>query len=143
MIKRFEDLVIWQMAREIVSDIYRVLEKNRDFDFKSQIQRAAISVMNNIAEGFDRNKHKEQDDNNQFVYFLNVALGSCGEVKSMLYVADDLKYIETETIKTIQDKCYGLSQKILAFIKYLQEKQKTKNNVQSANNVREAHPTTK
>jgi len=111
----FEDLVIWQDARIIVYDIYSVLKSNRDFDFKSQIQRAAISIMNNIAEGFERNKNAI--DNKQFINFLNFAFGSCGEVRSMLYAAEDLKYIDSAMAKELRNKCYSLSCKIIAFIK--------------------------
>jgi four helix bundle protein len=85
MIQRFEDLNVWQLARELVGDIYKLFEKNRDFDFKSQIQRAAVSIMNNIAEGFERGQIAK--DNKQFINFLNFSYGSCGEVKSMMYIA--------------------------------------------------------
>jgi four helix bundle protein len=56
MIQRFEDLHIWQLAREMVVEVYKIFESNRDYDFKNQIQRASISVMNNIAEGFEKDK---------------------------------------------------------------------------------------
>lgn len=108
----------------LVIDVYRLFEKNRDFDFKSQIQRASISIMNNIAEGFEKGQISK--DNKQFINFLNISYGSCGEVKSMLYVAEDLKYVDEIIAKQLRDKCYSLSQKILAFIKYLQKNDKPK-----------------
>ena len=92
-INNFEDLRIWQLARELVRDIYALLATNKDFGFNSQIQRAAVSIMNNIAEGFDRSKYSK--DNKQMLNFLNISYGSCGEVKSMLYTAEDLGYINS------------------------------------------------
>ena len=113
----FEELYIWKEARLIVKDIYVLLWDNRDFDFKSQIQRAAISIMNNIAEGFERNKNME--DSKQFKTFLNYAFGSCGEVRSMLYVAEDNNYIEPQMAEKLRQNCYSLSCKITAFMKTL------------------------
>jgi len=82
---KFEELTIWQDARMIVNVIYKETSALRDFNFTNQIQRAAISIMNNIAEGFDRNNQRE------FKYFLRIAKASAAEVKSMCYVAEDLK----------------------------------------------------
>ena len=124
MIQRYVDLIVWQLSRMLVIDVYKLFEKNRDFDFKSQIQRASISIMNNIAEGFEKGQISK--DNKQFINFLNISYGSCGEVKSMLYVAEDLKYVDEIIAKQLRDKCYSLSQKILAFIKYLQKNDKPK-----------------
>jgi four helix bundle protein len=84
--ENFEDLKIWQDARVLCNGIYDSAEKIRDFDFKSQIQRAAVSVMNNISEGFERRTKKD------FAHFLDLAKGSAGEVRSMLYLAEDRKY---------------------------------------------------
>jgi four helix bundle protein len=88
--KRFEDLVAWQRARELTMQIYRATSDGpfaRDFGLKDQIQRAATSIMSNIAEGFERYRPAE------FHQFLSVAKGSCGEVRSQLYVAVDVGYI--------------------------------------------------
>ena len=94
-VKRFEDLWIWQQARELVKDIYRDFGPGtkgcNDFGFKNQIQRAGISIMNNIAEGFERNSNAE------FARFLDISRGSCGEVRSMYYTAEDLNYVTPET----------------------------------------------
>lgn len=124
MIQRFEDLHIWQLAREMVVEVYKIFESNRDYDFKNQIQRASISVMNNIAEGFEKGQIAK--DNKQFINYLNIAFGSCGEVKSMFYVAEDLKYIDQTKAHELRDKCFSISQKISAFIKYLQNNEKPK-----------------
>jgi four helix bundle protein len=76
-IERFEDIMAWQKAKDLSVAIYRLFETIKDFGFKDQIQRASVSVMNNIAEGFERKGNKE------FAYFLYIAKGSCGEVRSM------------------------------------------------------------
>ena len=116
-INNFEDLRIWQLARELVRDIYALLATNKDFGFNSQIQRAAVSIMNNIAEGFDRSKYSK--DNRQMLNFLNISYGSCGEVKSMLYTAEDLGYINSEEAKLMRNRCTDISFKIEAFIEKL------------------------
>lgn len=93
--KSFEGLWIWQQARALVKDVYRDVgagtPAGHDFAFRSQFQRAAISVMNNIAEGFERSSDPE------YVRFLDIAKASCGEVRSMYYAAEDLRYVLPET----------------------------------------------
>jgi four helix bundle protein len=83
----FEDLQIWQRSRVLTNAVYNAFEKIRDFEFRSQIQRASVSVMNNISEGFERRTKKD------FAHFLDLAKGSAGEVRSMLYLAEDRRYI--------------------------------------------------
>ena len=93
-IKCFEDLIAWQKARELTKAIYNVTSTgifSKDFGLKDQIQRASVSVMSNIAEGFERNSR------NEFHHFLVIAKSSCAEVKSQLYVALDVDYL-TEPI---------------------------------------------
>jgi four helix bundle protein len=87
LVGRFEDLLVWQKAQALSVSIYRVFGKNKDFGFKDQIQRATVSIMNNVAEGFDRKGTKE------FERFLYIAKGSCAEVRSMLYLARELGYL--------------------------------------------------
>lgn len=113
----FEELLIWQEARAIVNNVYILMKDNRDFDFKSQICRAAISIMNNIAEGFERNRNSS--DCKQFKSFLNIAYGSCGEVRSMTYLAQDLNYLNENDVETLRAACYSLSCKITAFMQTL------------------------
>lgn len=72
-IARFEDSIAWQKSKVLCVEIYKQFENHKDFGFRDQIQRAAVSVMNNIAEGFERKGNKE------FAYFLYVAKGSCGD----------------------------------------------------------------
>lgn len=101
-IEKFEDIIAWQKSKELTVKVYGLFNNCRDYGFKDQIQRASVSVMNNIAEGFERKSNKE------FKQFLYIAKGSCGEVRSMLYLAIELKYIE----KTEYDKMVYLSSEI-------------------------------
>jgi len=109
-IKKFEDLYIWQQARELVKLIYSVSERWRDRSLQDQIRRAAVSVISNIAEGFERGTKAE------FLYFLYVARGSCGEVRSQLYAAVDQKYLNQESFAKLQDKADYTSRLIAKFI---------------------------
>ena len=94
-IVRFEDIIAWQKSQDLAVDIYLIFEDIRDFGFKNQIQRAVVSISNNIAEGFDRFSDKE------FIRFLNISLSSCNEVKSMLYLSCRLNYISKEQSRTL------------------------------------------
>lgn len=89
-IKRFEDLEVWQLARRLVRQIYEIskrAELSKDFGLRNQIQRSAVSIMSNIAEGFERKSKKE------FIHFLSIAKASSGECRSQLYVTLDLEYL--------------------------------------------------
>ncbi|MDD2786245.1 MAG: four helix bundle protein [Patescibacteria group bacterium] len=92
-ISRFEDMIAWQRSREFVKKTYISLHSCCDYGYKDQIQRAAISIMNNIAGGYDRKDKKE------YLYFLKVAKASCSECRSMLYVAEDIGYLSELTFK--------------------------------------------
>lgn len=119
--KRFEDLVVWKEARELVRVVYKLTCKSpfkNDFGMRDQIQRASVSIMNNIAEGFER------DNNNEFVRFLVISKGSAGELRSLLYVALDPEYISKEEFDIIYNKTEIISRKISKFITYLQENKK-------------------
>jgi four helix bundle protein len=97
-VDRFEDLVAWQKARLLTKRIYDLTAKGafaRDFGLRDQIRRAAVSVMSNIAEGFERNKLTE------FHQFLSIAKASCAEVRSQLYVALDVGYLEASSFQEI------------------------------------------
>jgi len=89
-ILRFEDIIAWQKGQDLSVEIYGVFGLSKDFGFKDQITRASVSISNNIAEGFERNSKAD------FCRFLRFSLGSCSEVKSMLYIAERLKYISLE-----------------------------------------------
>jgi len=93
-IQKFEDLLAWQKARLLTTEIYRITSTEkfaRDFGLSGQIQRAAVSIMSNIAEGFER------DSPNEFHRFLTIAKASCAEVRSQLYIALDIEYIDRDT----------------------------------------------
>jgi len=93
-IERFEDVIAWQKAKLLTVRIYKLFETCKDYAYKDQIQRASVSIMNNIAEGFERK------NNNEFKYFLFVAKGSCGEVRSMLILAKELnKLSESDSVE--------------------------------------------
>jgi four helix bundle protein len=99
-ITTFEDLIAWQKARELTREIYTVTksgEFKKDFGLRDQIQRACVSIMSNIAEGFDRASRAE------FHQFLVVAKGSCAEVKSQLYVAFDVGYISNKRFNKLKE----------------------------------------
>lgn len=84
---RFEEIIAWQKGKELSLRIYKVFKLSKDYGFKDQIQRASVSIMNNIAEGYERKSNKE------FKQFLFIAKGSAGEVRSMLILAKELGYI--------------------------------------------------
>jgi four helix bundle protein len=101
-VNRFEDLIAWQKARVLTRDIYAITRSGffaRDFGLKDQIQRASVSVMSNLAEGFERGKRTE------FHQFACTAKGSCGEVRSDLYVALDAGYIQQEAFDNLYGQC--------------------------------------
>lgn len=92
-LERFEDLEAWKTARELTNSIYQTTASGdfaRDFGLRDQIRRASVSVLSNIAEGFER------DGNKEFLQFLSLAKGSCGEVRAQLYIALDQRYIKEE-----------------------------------------------
>ncbi|MCK4891273.1 MAG: four helix bundle protein [Candidatus Pacebacteria bacterium] len=112
-IEKFEDIIAWQKSKELTVDIYQQFRDCRDFGFKNQIERAAVSVMNNIAEGFERRGDKE------FKHFLFIAKGSCGEVRSMLYLALELKYLSKDDFKKLYNLSIEISKLLSGFIKTL------------------------
>lgn len=89
-IDTFEDIIAWKKSKELTLSIYKDFKQCRDFSFKDQIERASVSIMNNIAEGFERKGDKE------FSHFLFIAKGSCGEVRSMLSLGSELGYIKQD-----------------------------------------------
>jgi four helix bundle protein len=117
--RSFEELDVWQIARELVRKIYGLTNQDnirKDFGFVDQIRRAAVSVMNNIAEGFERESDVE------FIRFLFIARGSAGEVRSLLYVALDQGYINEIQFNEISELCIRTSQMIWGLIRYLKKK---------------------
>lgn len=115
-VKKFEDLQVWQDARLFVKSIYELTSLEifkKDFGLKDQIQRAAVSIMNNISEGFER------DNNKEFGNFLGYAKGSAGEVRSMLYIAIDLNYISQNEFDPNYRNAVNIITQISNFKKYL------------------------
>ncbi|MDR2011359.1 MAG: four helix bundle protein [Bacteroidales bacterium] len=105
-IERFEDIIAWQKSKQLAIEIFRIFENSKDFCLRDQIRRASISVMNNIAEGFERKS------NNEFKQFLFIAKGSCGEVRSMLILSMELSLIDKDQGK----KLFLLSEEISKII---------------------------
>jgi four helix bundle protein len=118
----FEELNCWRAGRELVTLVYSLTATGpiaRDFAMKDQVRRAALSVMNNIAEGFGRRTSKE------FLRFLDISHASCIEVKSMTYVFEDLKYLSTENIQAIRakvDETKGLTRGLMKYLRNLDPK---------------------
>ncbi len=111
--RRFEELRVWQDSRRLVGDIYALTEPIKDWGFKDQIRRASVSVMNNIAEG------SESGSDSNFVKFLNIAKGSCGEVRSMLYLMEDLYCGEKQTLSKLRNDAERISSNICNLILFL------------------------
>ena len=115
-IQRFEDLEVWKKAREMCKFISELTQKehfSRDFSLKDQIKRSSGSVMDNIAEGFERGGNKE------FINFLTYSKGSVGEVRSQSYRAYDYNYITEEELNTLVADSISLSERLGKFINYL------------------------
>jgi four helix bundle protein len=120
--KSFEEINSWQKARQFNKRIYEITDNQnfkRDFDLVRQIRRASISISSNIAEGFEKNTDKE------FIHFLYIAKASAGEVRSQLYLALDLNYIEKIEFEELFNDVSDISKLISGFIKYLNDSQKS------------------
>lgn len=117
-ITKFEDLKTWQIARQLAREIFHLTTVppfNSDFGLKNQMNNSANSIMSNVAEGFERG------GNNEFVNFLSIAKGSCGEIRSQLYVAFDRSYIDQKKLDILQGEYTALGKRIGRFMKYLNE----------------------
>ena len=123
-ITRFEDIEAWQLARDLSRATYNAVKEqkfSKDYGLKDQICRASVSVMSNIAEGFDAGSNAE------FARFLAYAQRSGAEIQAQLYVALDQEYISQQTFQEIYDLADKTRRKIGAFIKYLKSKPNTPN----------------
>ena len=115
-ITTFEELDIWQLGREICQDVWDKFENSalgKDFELRNQMNRSSGSIMDSIAEGFERNGRKE------FIQFLSYSKGSCGELRSQLYRAFDRKHITEEEFEFLKEKTITESKKIGSFMSYL------------------------
>ena len=111
--QKFEDLAIFQMARDLCKEVYAITKEgefHKDSRFVQQIRAAAGSIMDNIAEGFER------DGNKEFINFLYIAKGSCGEVRSQILRASDVGFIDKETATKLYNDCINISKSISKFI---------------------------
>ncbi len=116
--KTFEDIDCWQLARSFCQDIFKILQYDglkTDYALKDQINRSSGSIMDNIAEGFDRDGTKE------FINFLSISKGSAGEARSQLHRIFDRCYISKEEHQVLCDKTYEIANKIGALIAYLKK----------------------
>jgi len=121
-ISSFEDIEVWKKSVELCEKVYLLSENsslNKDFGLRDQIRKSAISIPSNIAEGFER------ESNNQFIYFLTIAKGSCGELRTQLFLANKIKHIDEQTHNLLRENCLDISKQLSNFIKYLKS---TKNN---------------
>lgn len=115
-IERFEDLDIWQLAREICNDVHHIIETtslSQNYVLRNQMDRSSGSIMDNISEGFERSGNRE------FIQFLSISKASCGELRSQLYRTLDRKHIDEKTFDVLLEKVLLESKKISAFINYL------------------------
>jgi four helix bundle protein len=124
-VNSFEELTIWQKAQELGSLVYQFTESNqkvsKDFSYKDQIKRAVLSISNNIAEGFEYN------NNNDFIRYLRIAKGSCGEVRNCLLFAVKIKYTSYENLEPIITYSKCLSSQIGNLLQYLKRSKPTRN----------------
>lgn len=115
-INRFEDLDVWKVAMKLCSSVYLLTNKDnfsKDFGLKDQIRRSSVSIPSNISEGFER------DSKNQFIYFLVIAKGSCGELRTQLKIASNLNYIDINEFEKLNNECITVSKQLAGFISYL------------------------
>lgn len=113
---KFEDLVVWKESMWLVSEIYKALKNCRDFGFRDQIQRSAVSIPSNIAEGFDRQSNKE------FIQYLHIAKGSCSEVRTQLYLAQNLELLSNKSVELLVEKSRQISAMLSGLIRTRNEK---------------------
>ncbi len=115
--QKFEDLIVWQEARLLCREVYSATNTgpfSKDFQMRAQIRNAALSAMDNIAEGFERGSNKE------FAQFLNISKGSAGEVRSALYAALDEEYLTPEAFESLRARATSVSKRCSRLITYLQ-----------------------
>jgi four helix bundle protein len=115
--EKFEELIVWQEARQLRTEVYAATKNgafSKDFEMRGQIRAAGLSVMNNIAEGFERGSNKE------FAHFLNIAKGSAGEVRSILYAALDEVYVASDQFERLRERAFSVSRRCSKLITYLQ-----------------------
>jgi four helix bundle protein len=116
---RFEELEVWKRARELTARVYALTRRGalaRDSALRRQMCRSAVSVMSNIAEGYERGGNRE------LINFLSMAKGSAGELRSQTYVAQDADLLDADQLEQLRGDCLALSRMLAGFIKYLQRR---------------------
>ena len=116
-VERFEDLEIWKLARRLVKHVYELTRRqgfSKDYGLKDQIRRSSVSVMNNISEGF------ESRTNKRFIDYLGRSKASCGETRSVLFLALDCKYISKTEFNNVYSQCIMISKKTRSLMNYLE-----------------------
>ena len=115
-IQKFEDLLIWNEGMDLVVEIYNNLKPCKDYGLKDQLQRAAVSIPSNIAEGFERQSNKE------FIQYLFIAKGSCGELRTQIHIANRLKIFSEEISEKLLERTRKVSAMTYKLIKTRKEK---------------------
>lgn len=116
-IKNFEDMSVWKESRSLVDQIYKVTRHpsfSKDFQFIDHLRKTAISIPSNISEGFER------DGNKEFISFLSIVKGSCGELRCQLYIALDQSYIDQQQFDDLYQKLLDISKALSNLMNYLQ-----------------------
>ena len=110
----FEKLDVWKRSARLSADLYKVARECKDFGFRDQITRAALSVPSNIAEGYERNSR------NEYIRFLKIAKGSCGELRTQLYIAIEVALLEREAARQFLKEAFEISRMLQAMISTLE-----------------------
>jgi four helix bundle protein len=132
MISKFEDLPVWQDSRVLTRQIYELTRStvfDKDYRLKGQLRGSSLSIMSNIAEGY------EYESTKQFIWYLNIAKGSSGELRSQLYVAMDAKYIDDAKMNELKDQATSISKQCAGLIKYLKGYDQNNNVVKEFDDV--------
>ncbi len=122
-IGNFENIEVWRTSMDLCTEVYKITNSDtfsRDFGLKDQIRRASVSIPSNISEGYER------DSKNQFLYFLSIAKGSCGEVRTQLRIAYNLNYLNELDFQSLNLMCESTSKQLSGFSKYLRGFKETK-----------------
>ena len=115
-IGNFENIEVWRTSMDLCTEVYKIPNSDtfsRDFGLKDQIRRASVSIPSIISEGYER------DSKNQFLYFLSIAKGSCGEVRTQLRIAYNLNYLNELDFQSLNLMCESTSKQLSGFSKYL------------------------
>ena len=113
-----EGLDVWRRSRFMAVQIFKLFANCRDYGFKDQVTRAAVSIPSNIAEGFERNSTKE------FINYLRIARGSCAELRTQLYIGEEINYIEFQAAKSLQQEALEISKMLQGLINHYKSRQR-------------------